>query len=123
VPSDLIPRDADAMRAFFAAQRPGLCVSDYARDAIDFVASPPFNAELAPYWVPLRILSRAAIALVPRDLRRLIGLSPTPLGDAVSHAQVRALDAVLVLPGADALLKRTLGERTRSVAVAARAAA
>jgi uncharacterized protein (DUF2236 family) len=123
VPADTIPRDSDAMRAFFSAQRPGLCVSSYARDAIDFVVSPPLTGELAPYWIPLRILARAAIALVPRDLRRLIGLSPTALGDAVSHAQVRALDAVLVLPGADALLKRTLGERTRAVAVEARAAA
>ncbi|MEJ7893473.1 MAG: oxygenase MpaB family protein [Solirubrobacteraceae bacterium] len=122
VPPDLIPRDADAMRAFFAAQRPGLCVSDAARDAIDFVASPPLTPELAPYWLPLRVLARAAIALVPRDLRRLIGLSPTALGDAVCHAQVRALDAALLLPGAGLLLTRTLGERTRSVAVAARAA-
>ncbi len=123
VPSEMIPRDTAAMRAFFAAHRPGLCVSDAARDAIDFVASPPLNGELAPYWLPLRILARAAIALVPRDLRRLIGLSPTPLGDVISHAQVRALDAVLVLPGTDVLLRRTLGERTRSVALEARAAA
>jgi uncharacterized protein (DUF2236 family) len=123
VPADLIPRDADAMRAFFAAQRPGLCISDYARDAIGFVVSPPLTAELAPYVLPLRMLSRAAVALVPRDLRRLIGLSPTAVGDAVAHAQVRALDAVLVLPGADRLLKRTIGERTRAVAVEARAAA
>jgi len=122
VPPDLIPRDADAMRAFFAAQRPGLCVSDAARDAIDFVVSPPLTPELALYWLPLRILARAAIALVPRDLRRLIGLSPTALGDAVCHVQVRALDAALVLPGTDTLLRRTLGERTRAVALAARAA-
>lgn len=123
VPADIIPRDAAAVRAFFAAQRPGLCVSDYARDAIEFVVSPPVTAELAPYWLPLRILARAAVALVPRDLRRLIGLSPTPLGNAVAHAQVRALDAALVLPGADLMLRRTLGDRTRAVAVAARAAA
>jgi uncharacterized protein (DUF2236 family) len=123
VPADIVPRDAAAVRAFFAAQRPSLCVSGHARDAIDFVVSPPLTGELAPYWVPLRILARAAVALVPRDLRRLVGLSPTPAGDALSHAQVRALDAALLLPGTDLLLRRTLGDRTRAVAVQARAAA
>jgi uncharacterized protein (DUF2236 family) len=123
VPGEIIPRSVDEMRAFFAGARPGLCVSDYARDAIDFVVSPPLTAELAPFYVPLRILARAAIALVPRDLRRLIGISPTRVMDVVSHAQVVALGQALVLPGANSLLVKALGERTRSVAVSARAAA
>ena len=111
------------MRAFFAAKRPGLCVSDYARDAIEFVASPPLTGQMAPYWPALRILGRAAVALVPKDIRRLVGLHPTAAGDAVAHAQVVSIGHALRLPGADALLSRTLGERTRSVAVQARAAA
>ncbi len=123
VPREIIPTDAASVREFFAGQRPGLCVSDYARDAIEFVVSPPLKGQLAPYWPALRILGRAAVALVPVDLRRLIGLSPTAPGNALAHAQVRALDAALLLPGTDVLLKRTLGERTRSVAVQARAAA
>lgn len=123
VPSDVIPRDADAVRAFFAAKRPGLCVSDYARDAIEFVASPPLTGDLAPYWPAMRILGRAAVALVPRDLRRLIGLNPTRAGDVAAHAQVVAIGHALRLPGAGTVLQQTLGERTRSVAVAARAAA
>jgi uncharacterized protein (DUF2236 family) len=123
VPGDLIPRDADAVRAFFAAKRPGLCVSDYAREAIEFVTAPPLTRELAPYYVPLRILGRAAVTLVPRDLRRLIGLSPTRAGDAVAHAQVIALGHAMRLPGAGVLVARTIGERTTSVAVEARAAA
>jgi uncharacterized protein (DUF2236 family) len=122
VPSDVIPRDVAAVRALIATRRPGLCVSGYARDAIEFVTSPPLTPDLAAYWPGLRILGRAAVALVPRDLRRLIGLSPTRAGDAVAHAQVVAIGQALRLPGADVLLKRTLGERTRSVAVAARAA-
>jgi uncharacterized protein (DUF2236 family) len=123
VPADLIPRDIEAVRAFFAAKRPGLCVSDYAREAISFVTSPPVTRELAPFYVPLRILGRAAVALVPRDLRRLIGVSPTPAGDAVAHAQVVAMGHALRLPGTGVLLSATIGERTRSVAVEARAAA
>ncbi len=123
VPADVIPRDAAAVRAFIAGKRPGLCVSDAARDAIEFVTAPPLTAELAPYWPALRVFGRAAVALVPRDLRRLIGLSPTTAGDALAHAQVVALGHALRLPGADLLLTRTLGERTRAVAVEARAAA
>ncbi len=123
VPGDLIPRSSDAVRAFFAAKRPGLCVSDYAREAIDFVVSPPVTRELAPYVMPIRILGRAAVALVPRDLRRLIGLSPTRPGDALAHAQVELLARALYLPGAGFFVSRTIGERTTSVAVEARAAA
>ena len=95
-------------------------VSDAARDAIEFVTAPSFTPELAAYWPGLRILGRAAVALVPRDLRRLIGLSPTRAGDAVAHAQVVALGQALRLPGADVLLSRTLGERTHAVAARAR---
>jgi uncharacterized protein (DUF2236 family) len=123
VPGELIPRDVAAVRSFFAGRRPGLCVSDYARDAIEFVASPPLTAQLAPYWLPLRVLGRAAVALVPRDLRRLIGLSPTAVGDAVAHAQVVALGRALRLPGASVLLARTIGPRTTAVATQARLAA
>lgn len=123
VPAGSIPRDADAVRAFFAAKRPGLCVSDSAREAIDFVANPPLRADLAPYWPALRILGRAAVALVPRDLCRLIGLHPTRAGDAVAHAQVVTLGHALRLPFTEVLLSRTLGERTRSVAVEAQARA
>ena len=122
VPADMIPRTVAEMRAFFAAARPGLCVSDAARDAIDFVVSPPLTAELAPFWIPLRILSRAAIALVPRDLRRLIGVEPTAVGNAVSYAQVQLMSRALTLPGANGLLVKALEERTREVALTARAA-
>ena len=122
VPADMIPRTVAEMRAFFAVARPGLCVSDAARDVIDFVVSPPLTPELAPFWIPLRILSRAAIALVPRDLRRLIGVEPTAVGNAVSYAQVQLMSRALTLPGANGLLAKALGERTREVALAARAA-
>ncbi len=35
VPATDVPADVEAVRAFFAARRPGLCVSDGAREAID----------------------------------------------------------------------------------------
>lgn len=123
VPADAVPTDTVAVRAFFAERRPALCVSEAARTAIDFVASPPLTPQLAAYWLPLRVLGRAAVALVPTDLRRLIGLSPTRAGDLTAHAQVTTMAQALRLPGAGALVTQVLGERTRDVALAARARA
>jgi uncharacterized protein (DUF2236 family) len=122
-PEAAVPASVDEVRAFFARMRPGLCVSDAARDAITFVAEPPLTPDLAPYWVPLRILGRAAVALVPRDLRRLAGLDAGLPGNAAAYAQVQAISRVLTLPVARDLLTLVLGERTREVAVAGRAAA
>lgn len=121
-PRELVPASVADVRDYFATVRPQLCVSDAARDAIEFVVSPPLTAELAPYWVPLRVLSRAAVALVPRDLRRLAGIDSSVAGDAASRVQVHALARMLRLPGARAVLGRALGERTRAVALRARAA-
>jgi uncharacterized protein (DUF2236 family) len=122
-PRDRIPASRDEVRDFFAAVRPRLCVSDAARDAISFVVSPPLTAGLAPYWVPLRVLGRAAAALVPADLRRLAGIDAGAAGNAASYVQVHAMARLLGLPVAREVLTHALGERTREVAVAARSAA
>src|SRR4051794_25927471 len=55
-PADQVPSSVEQVRGFFAAARPQLCVSEAARTAISFVHSPPLTAELAPYWVPFRVL-------------------------------------------------------------------
>jgi uncharacterized protein (DUF2236 family) len=89
-PPGAVPASVEEARAFFARMRPGLCVSDAARDAISFVAEPPLTPEMAPYWVPLRILGRAAVALVPRDLRRLAGLDAGLPGNAAAYVEVQA---------------------------------
>jgi uncharacterized protein (DUF2236 family) len=123
VPADIVPASVAEMHAYFQSVRPQLCVSDAARDAISFVAEPPFTAELAAYWVPLKILARAAVAIVPADLRRLAGLDAGRAGNALSYAQVQALSRALTLPGASVVLSRTLGERTREVAQSALATA
>jgi uncharacterized protein (DUF2236 family) len=122
-PREKVPASVSEVRHYFASVRPRLCVSDAARDAIEFVVSPPFRPELAPYWVPLRVLSRAAIALVPADLRRLAGIEASALGNAASWAQVHAMARLLVLPGARLAVRSALGERTTEVALSARAAA
>jgi uncharacterized protein (DUF2236 family) len=119
-PRELLPTSVEQVRAYFASVRPRLCVSDAARDAIAFVASPSPRGELALYWPALRVLGRAAVALVPRDLRRLAGIEGHAAVDTLSYAQVHALARVLALPGARGVLGRALGEGTRAVALQAR---
>jgi uncharacterized protein (DUF2236 family) len=119
-PPQLVPASVEEVRAYFAGVRPRLCVSDAARDAITFVVAPPLTAELAPYWPALRVLGRAAVALVPQDLRRLAGIEGRAAVDALSHAQVHALARMLALPGARGLVAHALGARTREVALSAK---
>ena len=119
-PRERVPASVAEVRDYSASVRPRLCVSDAARDAITFVAAPMPTRELAPYWPALRILGRAAVALVPGDLRRLAGIEGHATVDLAAHAQVQVLARVLALPGARELLGRALGERTRQVALAAR---
>jgi uncharacterized protein (DUF2236 family) len=119
-PREVVPASVAQVRAYFAGVRPRLCVSDAARDAITFVVAPPLGGELVPYWPALRVLGRAAVALVPRDLRRLAGIDGRAAVDSLSHAQVHALARVLALPGARGVLGHALGARTREVALSAR---
>lgn len=88
VDPDAVPASVAAMREYFAAMRPSLCVSLAAKEAIDFVASPPVTRDLLPYAAALRVVSTAAVGLVPRDLRRLAGIDRPRVADAASYAAV-----------------------------------
>ena len=85
-----VPDSVDAMRAYFAAMRPSLCVSLEAKATVDFVVSPPLSVELLPFAAPLRVCSTAAVSLVPRDLRRLAGIDRPRFTDAATTATVGA---------------------------------
>jgi uncharacterized protein (DUF2236 family) len=98
VPEASVPRTVEEMRAYFAAVRPELCVSDAARDAIDFVLNPPLTRELIPLQVPLRVTAAAAVAIVPRGLRRLAGISQPRVVDGLLRAAVPPAAAALRLP-------------------------
>lgn len=122
IPAGMVPASAQAMRDYYAAVRPQLCLSESARDAIDFVIDPPRTAELLPYLVPLRVLSRAALAIVPSELRRMAGLEVSAPGNAASWLAVRAAAAALTLPLARDLPSLVLGRRSTQVAREALAA-
>jgi len=126
VPEASVPASVEEMREYFASVRPQLCVSDYTRDAIGFVLNPPLTRELLPVQVPLRITAAAALAITPRDLRRLAGIGQPRIVEGVLRAAVPPAAAALRLPllrdapgivlGAES---RELGRRARQRLAAA----
>lgn len=114
-PRERVPASAAEVRTYFAAVRPQLCVSAEARTAIDFVVDPPLTRQLLPLQVPLRIYGNAAMALVPRALRRIAGMDrPAPL-DVAALAAAAPLLGVTALPGARRLVSLVTGGETRGL--------
>ena len=109
IPPERVPPTRAAMGEYFAAMLPSLCVSAEAKQAIDFVASPPITRELLPYAAPLKIVASAAVGLVPRHLRRLAGIDRMWVADATTYAAVgaavRVLAAGMRLPPVAGLLR------------------
>ena len=120
LPVEMVPRTLAEQRAYFAAVRPQLCSSEAAREAIRFVLNPPLTRELMPYQVPVRVVARAALATVPRDLRRLAGIDQPGIVDAATVAAARPAAAMSTLPILREALSIVLGPKTRAVTLAAR---
>ena len=120
VPPETVPRSVAEMREYFRSVRPELVASRDAREGIRFVISPPLTRELLPYQVPIRLVARAAVAIVPRDLRRLARIDQPRLFDAVTVGAVRPAAALLTLPLLRDAPSLVLGSETRAVGLRAR---
>jgi uncharacterized protein (DUF2236 family) len=119
-PAELVPASAAQVREYFASVRPELRISDAARDAIRFVLQPPLRSrDLLPLQVPMRILSNAALALVPRDLRRLADVDRPPALDAAAIAAARPLVVALGLPGFREVHRLVVGRESIEIGRAA----
>lgn len=116
-----VPQTVVAQREYWERVRPMLCVSESARDAIDFVLSPPMTREMLPLQLPLRIVARAALAIVPRHLRQLAGIDQPRVLDAAAQAAVRPAAAALRLPLLRDAPRLVLGSRTHALGAEARA--
>ena len=120
LPEAMVPRSVAEQRDYFASVRPQLVVSEHARAAIDFVLRPPLTRDLLPFQIPIRMVARAALAIVPRDLRRMAGVDQPRALDAVTVAAVRPAAVLLTLPLLRDAPSLVLGRGTRAVALAAR---
>jgi len=120
LPASMVPRTVAEQREYFESVRSQLVVSDQARAAIDFVLRPPLTRDLLPFQIPIRLVARAALAIVPRDLRRMAGVDQPRALDAMTVAAVRPAAVLLTLPLLRDAPSLVLGRQTRAVALAAR---
>jgi uncharacterized protein (DUF2236 family) len=119
-PASMVPSSVAEVRSYFASVRPELRMSEFARDAIHFVLQPPLGTcELLPLQLPMRTLSSAALALVPRDLRRLAGIDRSPLIDAAALAAARPLVTALGMPLGRNVYAAVVGRETTAIGRAA----
>jgi uncharacterized protein (DUF2236 family) len=91
-PADMVPSSVEEARAYFEEVRPRLCVTEGAVEAISFVTGRrwPKTLQQAAVLPGTRLLGTAAIATIPRDLRRLMGIDRPTAVDVAEIAAVRA---------------------------------
>lgn len=99
-----VPRSREEVREYYAEVRPRLCSSERANEAMAYLLRTPRENGGVRLWAGSRILSPAAIATIPRWMRRLGGFD-----------QPRALDAAVVIPAKIAV--KAMGTRAGTMAV------
>lgn len=109
-PAEMVPRSVAEARAYFEAIKPRLCLTGGAVEAIAFVTGRrwPTTLQQAAVLPGTRLLGTAAIATVPRDLRRLMGVDRPTAIDSFEIAAIRATLPVGQLL-APILLRRVIG--------------
>lgn len=91
-PAQLVPSSVAEARAYFEDVRPSLCLTEGAVEAVAFVTGRrlPRTWQQAAVLPGTRVLGTAAVATIPRDLRRLMGVDRPGFIDAAEIAAVRA---------------------------------
>ena len=123
VPAERVPASVADLRDYWATMRPQLCVGAYGRELIDFVLHPTFPTELLPFVVPYSMLVRLAVAIIPRDLRSIMGMSQPRALDVASVPAGRSIARALVMPGVRDLMEVLFGGDVRALRRGARAKA
>jgi len=123
VPAERVPASVADLRDYWATMRPQLCVGAYGRELIDFVLHPTFPTELLPFVVPYSMLVRLAVAIIPRDLRSIMGMSQPRALDVATGPAGRSIARALVMPGVRDLMEVLFGGDVRALRRGARAKA
>ncbi len=91
-PVAMVPKSVTEARDYFEQIKPRLCVTEGAVEAITFVTGRrwPKTFQQAAVLPGTRLLGTAAIATIPRDLRRLMGIDRPTAIDTFEIAAVRA---------------------------------
>ncbi len=123
VPAERVPASVGDLRDYWSTMRPQLCVGAYARELIDFVLHPTFPTELLPFVAPYAVLVRLAVAIIPRDLRSVMGMTQPRALDIASIPAGRSIATALVMPGVRDLMEVLFGGDVRTLRRGARARA
>ena len=96
LPADAVPHSTAGLRVYFR-DRP-LVISDVAHEAKRTVLAPPLPARIRPAWA---LLDVAAVAVLPRRVRDLYGLSWWPISAGPVRAAATSVFGVLrmISPG------------------------
>lgn len=120
-PEEIVPASVAEMRTYFESVRPKLCVSIYAREAMDSVLNPPLtDPQLLALQGPIRLISRAALAITPHHLRKIAGLDQPAAADAAMIAALRPAAALLSLQPLRRLMSFAVSEEGREIGERAR---
>jgi len=123
VPAECVPASVADLRDYWATMRPKLCVGANGRELIDFVLRPSFPAELLPFKIPYSILVRLSIAIIPGDLRSLMGISQPRALNIAAIPTGRSVARALTMPGVQDLMEVLFGGDVRALRQGARARA
>jgi len=93
LPAALAPRSVADLRAYLDGMT-GLQVTPAARDGLRVVLFPPMGLQYRPLWA---IPTMAAVALLPREVRRLYGIPWLPAAGLPVRAAVFTLSRALTL--------------------------
>jgi uncharacterized protein (DUF2236 family) len=106
-PSD-VPASRDEVRQYFADVRPKLCTSEHANRAMRYLLFTPQNRGVE-LWAGSRLLAPAAIATLPKWMRRMGGFDQPAAVDAAVTPMARA--AMRAMSVGDSRLLTTVGRK------------
>lgn len=96
-PAD-VPRSREEVRAYYAAMKPRLCVSDAARRLIHYFLRSDRKLAGAGLWMGSHLMASATIATIPRWMRQLGGFDQPAWVDALMVPAARAAVRVAAHP-------------------------
>lgn len=96
-PAD-VPRSREDVRAYYAAMRPRLALSESARVLIHYFLRSERAVAGTGLWAGSRLMSHATLATIPRWMRQLAGIDQPAWMDAAIRPAARAAVRVAAAP-------------------------
>lgn len=93
-----VPRSREEVRAYYAAMKPRLCVSDHARRLIHYFLRSDRKVAGTGLWMGSHLMASATISTIPRWMRQLGGFDQPAWMDALVMPAARAAVRIAAQP-------------------------